>query len=122
MAPEISELDRLKDYVMNFVKDKYLANNVMMSCEEWFVNIMSYSKARSILFDIVLENELIKVTFADDGNPFDPTTYFEEKEFDELDTGGMGIKMIRDLTTELRYERVESKNVVTLVFRQATDQ
>ncbi len=122
MAPEISELDRLKDYVMNYVKDKYLANNVMMSCEEWFVNIMSYSKARSILFDIVLENELIKVTFADDGTPFDPTTYFEEKEFDELDTGGMGIKMIRDLTTELRYERLESKNVVTLVFRQPTDQ
>ena len=118
MAPELSELGRLKRYVMGFVEDQSLAKNIMTPSEEWFVNIVSYSDAKSILFDIVRENQLIKVTFADDGTPFDPTSYMEEKAFEELDTGGMGIEMIRNMTTELRYERVECRNVVTLVFKQ----
>ena len=118
MVPELEELDRLKEYVMSFVEDQDQAKNIMMAAEEWFVNIMFYSGAKSILFDIVRENQLIKVTFADDGEPFDPTTYIGEKAFEDLDTGGMGIRMIRDLTSELRYERVECRNVVTLIFQQ----
>ena len=106
---------------MTNVDDQELAKDVMMSSEEWFVNIMFYSQAKSILFDIVRENQLIKVTFADDGVPFDPTTYIGEKAFEDLDTGGMGIRMIRDLCTEIRYERVECRNVVTLVFKQKKD-
>ena len=121
MTPDLAELDLLKECVMSNVEDQDLAKDVMMSSEEWFVNIMFYSQAKSILFDIVRENQLIKVTFADDGIPFDPTTYIGEKAFEDLDTGGMGIRMIRDLCTEIRYERVECRNVVTLVFKQKKD-
>ena len=120
LVPDLEELDKIKDYVMSHVEDRDLARDVMMSCEEWFVNIIFYSEAKSILFDIVRENQLIKVTFADDGIPFDPTTYIEEKAFDDLDTGGMGIRMIRNLATELRYEHVECRNVVTIVFSGQT--
>ena len=121
MVPELSELDLLKECVMSNVEDQELAKDVMMASEEWFVNIIFYSQAKSILFDIVRENQLIKVTFADDGVPFDPTTYIGEKAFEDLDTGGMGIRMIRDLCTEIRYERVECRNIVTLVFKQKKD-
>ena len=48
------------------------------------------------------------------------TEYSLEKAFDDLDTGGMGIRMIRNLATELRYEHVECRNVVTIVFSGQT--
>jgi len=121
LKPQLAELDILREYVMGFVKDAKLAQYIMICSEEWFVDIVSYSGASSVLFDIVRENRLIKVTFADDGKPFDPTTYIEEKPFEELDTGGMGIGMIRKMTTELRYERIECRNVVTFVFDTSKD-
>ena len=95
---KLTELEEIKAWVMRDIPEEELRMKVMSACEEWFVNIMFYSEAKSILFDIVRENQLIKVTFADDGTPFDPTSYMEEKAFEELDTGGMGIEMIRNMT------------------------
>ena len=117
LLPELSEVDRMKERIQSFVNDETLAYSIITACEEWFVDIISYSGATNIVFDIVRENQLYLVTFSDNGNKFDPTLYnFGDKPFEELDQGGMGIEMIRGMTSELRYERIEHRNVVTLVF------
>ena len=117
LLPELSEVDRMKERIQSFVDDETLAYGIITACEEWFVDIISYSGATNIVFDIVRENQLYLVTFSDNGNKFDPTLYnFGDKPFEELDQGGMGIEMIRGMTSELRYERIEHRNVVTLVF------
>ena len=117
LAPDISEIKRLKTRIAEFVNDKELVYNINTASEEWFVNIISYSGAENVMFDIVKDSDLIMVLFFDDGKPFDPTVVNnEDKPFEELDQGGMGIEMIRSMTTEFRYERLEAYNVVTLVF------
>ncbi len=56
--------------------------------------------------------------FSDDGTPFDPTTaIMKEKPFEELDGGGMGLGMIRKTASDIRYERKDGRNELTLVFK-----
>ncbi len=58
------------------------------------------------------------VTVSDDGHEFDPlgagapdlTSDAEDREI-----GGLGIHLLKNLLTELRYERVGGRNVVTAV-------
>ena len=40
----------------------------------------------------------------------------EEKEFELLDSGGMGLNLIRQCVSSMRYERKEDRNVLTLLF------
>ena len=117
LSTKIRDLTKLKENIYSFVKDQDLASNIMVVSEEWFVDVASYSGADRVNVDIVREGQLIKVSFRDNGKPFDPTTYQAgEKESEDLEFGGMGIRIIRDLTTEFRYEWVDNENVVTFVF------
>ena len=50
------------------------------------------------------------VRFSDNGVDFDPTAYTSpEKDFEELDEGGMGIMLAKMYTSEMIYERVKKK-------------
>ena len=40
----------------------------------------------------------------------------EEKEFELLDSGGMGLNLIRQSASTLHYERKDGRNVFTLFF------
>ena len=57
-------------------------------------------------------------TVTDSGIPFDPT---KKEEVDttlsaeERPIGGLGIHLVRQIMDEVGYERVEDKNVLTLV-------
>jgi sigma-B regulation protein RsbU (phosphoserine phosphatase) len=59
-------------------------------------------------------------TISDFGIPFDPTQKDEADislTAEERPIGGLGIHLVRQLMDEIRYERVEDKNVLTLVKR-----
>lgn len=114
---KLTELEEIKAWVMRDIPEEELRMKVMTACEEWFVNIISYSGARSVKFSLRPMEDGVYVTFTDDGKAFDPASYDPStKDFEELDTGGMGIEMIRDLTKEIKYNRVEGKNVMTMYF------
>ena len=57
-------------------------------------------------------------TISDSGIPFDPT---QQKEADitlsaeEREIGGLGIHLVRQIMDEVSYERVDDKNVLTLI-------
>ena len=57
----------------------------------------------------------LDITFIDNGIAFDPLNDSNKSmDQDNLDEGGMGIHIIRSLTDEQRYERIEQRNVFTL--------
>ena len=41
--------------------------------------------------------------------------YREPKSAEDREIGGLGIHLVRQLMDEIRYERVEGKNILTLV-------
>ena len=89
----------------------------LLACDEVLANIVSYSNASNLLFSCDRKDGQLRVTFSDDGISFDPTVYCaEEKEFEFLDNGGMGLNLIAQTASSMHYERKNGRNVFTLVF------
>ena len=59
----------------------------------------------------------MRITFSDNGIPFDPTRApTEPKEFELLGNGGMGISLVRQTASEMHYERRQDRNEFRLSF------
>ena len=96
--------------------DKKALKKFEVAAEEAIVNILHYSQASEV--ELKMKNEKLKIilTLTDDGIAFDPTAHVpNEKATDERQVGGMGIHLIRQIVDEIRYERSENKNILTLV-------
>ena len=103
---------------------------INLALEEVVCNVMLYAypgrKDGKVFVEYTeIENEQGKqliFTVSDSGIPFDPT---KQKEADtslsaeDREIGGLGIHLVRQLMDEIRYERVEGKNILTLVKKVA---
>ena len=57
----------------------------------------------------------LSVTLIDDGDPFDLTTAeAPDPEFEDLEFGGMGMRLVRDLASDVSYRYDEGLNVLTV--------
>lgn len=93
------------------------SKRMILACEEIFVNIISYSGADDVDFSCRIMGNEYSVTFTDNGVPFDPVAAeIKVKKFEELDTGGMGIKLARMNSDDMVYARRQNRNVLTLKF------
>ena len=95
------------------IQDMYLV------LEEILTNIIKYSYNDGLEHEIVVEidNDADSLQFRveDDGNPFDPTKFYNpdvEKNFDDRQIGGMGIHLIRSLMDEVKYEFTQGRNIL----------
>ncbi len=60
----------------------------------------------------------MELTIEDSGVPFDPTKHIKpisEAGAEERPIGGLGIHLIKSYVDELKYERIDGKNVLTLI-------
>ena len=86
-----------------------------LACEETFVNIVSYSHATHVWFEVSENEDALHVVLADDGDPFDPTSaVIAKKEFEDLENGGMGIGIVRQLASSLQYRREDGRNILEI--------
>ena len=117
LKPEFASFKEAKDAIDAAVGDSKMKMKIKLACEEIFVNIISHSGAKSIDFQCEREEDLLTVSFADDGVEFDPTAIDQEdKDFEDLDMGGMGISLVKQIARELKYDRVDGKNILTMKF------
>ena len=90
---------------------------VILACDEALANIVHYSGADQLIFGCEKKDSFFYVHFTDNGSPFDPTAEPpQEKDFDMLDMGGMGLNMIRQTAENMTYNRDDDKNCLTLEF------
>ena len=69
-------------------------------------------------FQRVNNGKQLIFTISDSGIPFDPTAAPEADttlSAEERQIGGLGIHLVRQLMDEVRYERIDDKNILTLV-------
>ena len=81
--------------------------------DEIFSNICRYSRANEVSVEIVSDEEQFELKFSDDGVEFNPLTYPApniDVSIEERKAGGLGIYLIRELTDEVFYERLNGKN------------
>ena len=87
-----------------------------VAAEEATVNILHYSQASEVELKLMREKSQIILLLTDNGIAFDPTAHVpNEKATDERQVGGLGIHLIRQIVDEIRYERKDERNIITLV-------
>ena len=115
-----SSFEEVRKTVFAYTGDTPAARQILLACDEALANIVNYSNADSLEFACRKEGEDLIVVFSDNGIPFDPTAEDPlEKDFDFLDSGGMGLSMIRQIVSSFSYERKDGRNELTLRFSDA---
>ena len=113
----LSSFEEVRRAVFDLAGDTCEARQFLLACDEALANIVSYSGAESLEFTCTREGGHLVIIFSDDGIPFDPTAEKpKEKDFDLLDSGGMGLSLIRQNVSSLSYERKNGRNELTMRF------
>jgi anti-sigma regulatory factor (Ser/Thr protein kinase) len=97
--------------------------NALLSLEEAVTNVIKYAFAdgREHGIEVVarLDPSEIVIEVSDDGREFDPVSAPPpdfDLPFEERPVGGLGIHLLRRLTSRMAYERAGGRNTLTLVF------
>ena len=116
---EIEQLGEREDW------DPALVFHVNLAVEELATNIMNYGHTEGVHeFEVIIKSESDHLTIDiwDDGRPFDPLTEAPEPDLDaSLDDrriGGLGVYFAETLMDEMRYEREDGRNHLTLIKRR----
>ena len=112
-----ASFEQIKEDVFEIAKDTPDTRRALLACDEVLANIVDHSGATHLEYGCDIKEGLLRITFSDDGVAFDPTEEpAEEKEFDLLDTGGMGLSLILQSAVSTEYERKDGWNIFTLSF------
>lgn len=125
LTNDISEIARLNQFIEEIGEEFSLTPDVTFNLnlvlEEAVVNIINYAYPKehkeSIYLSARLHEGSIVLILTDTGKEFDPTMAPEADitlSAEDREIGGLGIFLIRQIMNEVKYERIEGKNVLTL--------
>jgi anti-sigma regulatory factor (Ser/Thr protein kinase) len=120
-----SEYEPARDRILELLRAAGVPNETIdemeLVLEELLVNIMSYAYddagAGRIHVSACADSHGVTLEFRDNGRPFDPLareTPDLDAPFDERPVGGLGIFLVTQLATSVRYERAGAQNVLTV--------
>lgn len=129
MRNDIQQIPTLAEWIDSLSIPEELNMPVNLALEEAVSNVMLYAypevKNGQVLVEFVRSqiageqaHEQIIFTITDSGVPFDPTQQppaDTSLSVEERAIGGLGIHLVMQLMDEVKYERVEDKNVLTLI-------
>ena len=117
LAPDMASFSAVKQTLTASFGNSEKTKKWILACEEIYANIVEYSGADSVSFAFERTGEICAVTFTDNGTAFDPVkAVIHMKDPEDLDTGGMGIMIARNLSREILYNRIGERNILTLRF------
>lgn len=115
-----SELDNVLAWVEKTLEEAMASPKVVMpflvAVEEIFVNVAHYAyrgKEGSVEIEFLVDDKA-KITFIDEGIPFDPLAKPDPDvtaSADERQIGGLGIYMVKKSMDGVEYHRVGDKNI-----------
>lgn len=125
LANELSEISRLNGFIEDIGNEFSLAPdmifNLTLVLEEAVVNVINYAYPKedheSIYLSAKMQDGSIIFVLSDSGKEFDPTMAPDADvtlSAEDRQIGGLGIFLIRQIMNEVRYERIDGKNVLTL--------
>ena len=103
--------------------DADMLSDAELCLNEAAANIILYAhddpNRHPILVELEAAERTVRMTIVDDGRPFNPLEATEAAPAPSLDDsreGGFGIHLMRSFSTDIRYRRENSHNVLTLTF------
>ena len=97
------------------------AMQINVALEEMFVNVASYAypvEYGTVRLGVSVDEGSVMLRITDRGIPFDPLARTDPDislSAEERDIGGLGIFMVKKTMDEVRYERIENQNVLTMI-------
>ena len=102
--------------------DAGVAQAAELILDELLTNTISYgfsdTAQHKILVEMLVKANALHIVISDDGicfNPFEQKAPDLESSIDERDLGGLGIHLVKKFMDEYSYQRLEDRNVVTLL-------
>ena len=125
LTNDIAEVSRLATFIEEvgeaFSLTPDVVFNLNLVIEEAVVNIIHYAYPKEehqyIYLSAHLHEGSIVLVLTDTGKEFDPTLAPDADitlSAEDREIGGLGIFLIRQIMNEVRYERIDGKNVLTL--------
>ncbi len=125
---DLDELTRVGEWISAWAKQNALpdlmSGQIDLCAAEAVTNVISYahedSQAHEVFLQMDREGDAIRLRIEDDGMAFDPTraTIPTPVTLQNERIGGWGISIMRRLSSEMHYSRLDERNRLTLVFRQ----
>lgn len=120
--PQVGQLPVLFSAIEQYITANELTavnlNNLKLLSEEIFVNIANYSTTDTNCYFFIGHNEQnIFLKFIDHGIPFNPLEKPPVPKTDEIQIGGLGLVMIRKLSKDLSYSRLNGFNFLLVKFQ-----
>ena len=124
---EIGEVGRLNAWLAEQFRDggipEKFAGNIKLCLNEAVTNTISYGFAdpadAEIGVDLDIGPDSAVATLVDNGIAFDPLAVPEAAKIENLENasiGGVGGKLMRELSGSLSYERADGRNRLTMTF------
>jgi serine/threonine-protein kinase RsbW len=131
LANQMGEIRRINTALGEFLSEEGVPDrtihHVRLVIEELVSNIVRYAyddqSAHRIDVDVRTEPRRVAVTIEDNGRPFDPNHAPPppiHEPLQERRMGGLGIFLVKKLTSELTYTRVENRNCVRATIERAS--
>jgi anti-sigma regulatory factor (Ser/Thr protein kinase) len=125
LANDISEINKLSQFIDEIGEEFSLTPDIIFNLnlvlEEAVANVINYAypkeEHQSIYLSAKLQDGSIVFVLTDTGKEFDPTMAPEADitlSAEDRPIGGLGIFLIRQIMNQVKYERIEGKNVLTL--------
>ena len=124
---DLNELQAITETILdscqNIGYDREFTGDVRLILEEVVVNIIKhgYDSSPEQPIDLAIEMDPGQwvMTVEDNGKPFNPLEYHNPnngKSFDEMNIGGQGIHLVKQIADRIDYKRTINKNqlIVTL--------
>ena len=123
---DVHEVAQLSEFIKSTLArlqlDKSLVQQLRLAIEEAVVNVIDYAYPAgvtgSIEVQLLSDGKRLKVIISDSGAAFDPTTKEEADtslSAEDRQLGGLGILLMRELMDTINYERINGKNILTLI-------
>lgn len=127
---DLSEIAKLHQELESFGQKSSLSSKTLFELnlilEEVLANVISYAYGDNQLHEIVVRADLrdgeLVIEVEDDGRPFNPLQIPPpdlDRPLEQRNVGGLGLHLVRELTSSIEYTRREEKN--HLVMRKKTE-
>jgi anti-sigma regulatory factor (Ser/Thr protein kinase) len=129
LRAEREELARLQAFAAEFAQHCGLPHiersRLLIILDELFTNVVTHgrgphSAAATVAVSLGWRRSRLRISFVDNGLPFDPLAFRApdlEGEAEERGIGGLGIHIVRSLVHQSRYRREGDRNHLHLVRR-----
>lgn len=126
-ANDLSELRRLSEWFRGLAASYGMPEGRALDLElclnEIVANVIQYAydpgqNGREIRVTVERDGGSVRLVVEDDGRPFDPLAapaLRTPRSLEDLPVGGWGIPLVRTLLDDVRYERRDGANRLTLV-------